>query len=311
MGQVFHSVSELVGNTPLMELCAFEKKHGLQAKILAKLEFMNPVGSIKDRTAMSMLDRAEVAGTIRPGMALILPSQGDMSVSVAALAAARGYRVIIVVPERCSQERRRLFRYLGAELVLTETLRGMKGAIAKAKEMARTMPDSYLVDPFEDPSNPLAHKVSTGLEIWNDTAGKVDVFVAGVGSGGTITGVGEYLKLLNPAVRVVAVEPANSPMLSQGRPGAAKIRGIGASFIPKVLNTSVYDEIICVTDEDAYRTAREIARVEGILPGVSSGAALWACAQIAKRSEYRDKHIVTIFSDSAERYIETDIFDEW
>lgn len=311
MGRIYHSITELIGNTPMMELCAMEKKYGLQAKILAKLEYLNPVGSIKERPAMSILDRAEASGIIHPGMALILPSQGDMAISMAALAAVRGYRFIIVVPERCSPERRKLFRYLGAELVLTETLRGMRGAIAKAKELAQTMPDSYLVDPFEDPANSLAHKLSTGLEIWNDTMGKVDVFVAGVGSGGTITGVGEYLKILNPDIRVIAVEPASSPLLSQGRLGAAKIRGIGASFVPKILNTSVYDEIIAVTDEDAYRTTREIARTEGILAGFSSGAVLWASIQLAKRPEYKDKNIVTIFSDSAERYIETDLFDEW
>lgn len=311
MGRIYHSVTELIGNTPLMEMCAVERKYGLQARILAKLEYLNPVGSVKERPAMSILDRAEAAGIIHPGMALILPSQGDMAISMAALAAARGYRFLVVVPERCSPERRRLFQYLGAELVLTETLRGMRGSIAKAKELAQTMPDSYLIDPFEDPANSLAHKLSTGLEIWNDTTGKVDVFVAGIGSGGTITGVGEYLKMLNPAIRVVAVEPAASPLLSQGKLGAAKIKGIGASFIPKILNTSVYDEIIPVTDEAAYQTTREIARTEGILAGVSSGAALWACIQLAKRGEYRDKNIVTIFSDSAERYIETDLFDEW
>lgn len=312
MGQIYHSLAELVGNTPMLELCACEKKYNLPAKIFAKLEYMNPVGSVKDRSAVSMLNRAEVAGIIRPGATtLIVPSQGNIAISLAAYAAAKGYHIMVVVPERCSIERRKLFQYVGAELVLTETMRGMRGAIAKARELACTMPDSYLLDPFEDPANPLCHKVSTGLEIWNDTMGKVDIFVAGIGSGGTITGIGEYLKLLNPQIHVAAVEPAGPPLLSQGRIGAAKIRGIGASFIPKVLNTSVYDEIICVTDEDAYKTTREIARTEGAMVGFSSGAALWACVQLARRPENAGKNIVTIFSDSAERYIETDLFDEW
>ncbi len=311
MGKIYSSVAELIGNTPILELRAYEQHYQIQAEILAKLEYVNPIGSVKDRAARSMLDRAESDGTIRPGMTLILPSQGDVAISLAALAVPRGYRFLIVVPERCSIERRRLFHYIGAELVLTESLRGMRGAIAKARELSQTMPDSYLLDPFADPANPLAHKLSTGLEVWNDTDGRIDVFVAGVGSGGTITGVGGYLKLLNPKIHVVAVEPAGSPVLSTGRVGAAKIKGIGASFVPKVLDTGVYDEIISVTDQDAYETTRELARIEGLLVGPSSGAALWACRQLAGRKEFHRKRITTVFSDSAERYIETDLFDEW
>ena len=309
MGRYYHSVSELIGHTPLLELTGFERANQLPAKILAKLEYLNPVGSSKDRTALALLDQAEADGRLQKGMTIIEPSQGNLAISLATLAVARGYHFVVVVPETCKVERRKLFVYLGAEIVLTDGALGMRGAIAKAHEMAAERTDVCLIDGFRDQANPKIHKVSTGLEIWNDTSGKVDIFVAGIGTGGTITGVGEYLKLFDSSIQVVAVEPARSPVLTKGEIGVSKIKGIGASFIPAVLNTSVYDEVIDVEDEDAYQTTRQLVRTDGIMAGISSGAVAWACAQLAMRPENKGKTIVTIFADSAERYINDSLFE--
>ena len=305
---VYHSVAELIGNTPLLEVRQFAKKRGLRATILVKLEGMNPAGSAKDRVALEMILRAEAEGKLRPGSVIIEPTSGNTGIGLAAVAAARGYRIIIVMPETMSVERRQLMKAYGAELVLTEGAKGMKGAIAKAQELAAQTPDSFIPGQFTNPANPSAHRATTGPEIWNDTDGTVDIFVAGVGTGGTLTGVGEYLKSQNPNVKVVAVEPAGSPVLSKGVAGAHKIQGIGAGFVPDTLNTKIYDEIITVENEDAFATGRELARKEGLLVGISSGAAVWAAAQLAKRPENQGKRIIVLLPDTGDRYLSTPMF---
>ena len=305
---IFHSVAELAGNTPLLELCRYERRHGLNAHILAKLECCNVAGSAKDRVAKHMIERAEAEGKLVPGSVIIEPTSGNTGIGLAAVAAARGYRIIIVMPETMSVERRQLMKAYGAELVLTEGAKGMKGAIAKAQELAAQTPDSFIPGQFTNPANPSAHRATTGPEIWNDTDGTVDIFVAGVGTGGTLTGVGEYLKSQNPNVKVVAVEPAGSPILSKGVAGAHKIQGIGAGFVPDTLNTKVYDEIITVENEDAFATGRELARKEGLLVGISSGAAVWAAARLAKRPENQSKRIVVLLPDTGDRYLSTPMF---
>ena len=305
---IFHSVAELAGNTPLLELCRYEHKHGLNARILAKLECCNVAGSAKDRVAKHMIGRAEAEGKLVPGSVIIEPTSGNTGIGLAAVAAARGYRIIIVMPETMSVERRQLMKAYGAELVLTEGAKGMKGAIAKAQELAAQTPDSFIPGQFTNPANPSAHRATTGPEIWNDTDGTVDTFVAGVGTGGTLTGVGEYLKSQNPNVKVVAVEPASSPVLSKGTAGAHKIQGIGAGFVPDVLNTKVYDEIIPVTNEDAFATGKQVGHKEGVLVGISSGAAIWAAIQLAKRPENKGKTIVALLPDTGDRYLSTPLF---
>ena len=287
MGNIYTSLEQLIGRTPLLELIRLERAEGLEARILAKLEYFNPAGSAKDRVARAMLDDAEARGLLKPGSVIIEPTSGNTGIGLASVAAARGYRVIIVMPETMSVERRQLMGAYGAQLVLTEGAKGMAGAIAKAEELSREMPDSFIPGQFVNPANPAAHRTSTGPEIWADTDGQVDIFVAGVGTGGTITGVGEYLKGKNPEVRVVAVEPANSPVLSGGASGKHGIQGIGAGFVPQALNTSIYDEIITVEDEDAFALGRNMGKLEGVLVGISSGAALWAAVQLAKRAEDR------------------------
>ncbi len=293
-----------------MELTRIEKAYGLKARVLAKLEYLNPAGSVKDRVAKEMIDEAERTGKLGPGSVIIEPTSGNTGIGLAAVAAARGYRIIIVMPETMSMERRQLMKAYGAELVLTKGVEGMKGAIAKAEELADEIPGSFIPGQFVNPSNPKAHRESTGPEIYEDTDGKVDVFVAGVGTGGTITGVGEYLKSKNPAVRIVAVEPASSAVLSSGEAGAHKIQGIGAGFIPEVLNTSIYDEIIPVSDEDAFAAGKSIGRKEGILVGISSGAAAFAAIELAKRSENEGKTIVVLLPDTGDRYLSTPLFAE-
>lgn len=308
MSRICTSVDQLIGKTPLLELTHIEREDGLNARVLAKLECFNPAGSAKDRVARAMIDDAEASGKLKPGSVIIEPTSGNTGIGLACVAAARGYRVIIVMPETMSAERRLLMKAYGAELVLTEGARGMQGAIDKAEEMANILPNSFIPGQFVNPVNAAAHRTTTGPEIWADTDGKVDIFVAGVGTGGTITGVGEYLKSRNASVQIVAVEPASSPVLSGGAPGTHGLQGIGAGFIPKVLNTAVYDAILPVTDEDAFATARRIARAEGVLVGISSGAAAWAAIELAKRPENRDKTIVTLFPDSGERYLSTPLF---
>ena len=308
MSHIYTSADQLIGRTPLLELTHLEKKYGLKARILAKLEYLNPAGSVKDRIARAMIDDAEAKGLLHEGSVIIEPTSGNTGIGLASVAAARGYRVIIVMPETMSVERRQLMKAYGAELVLTEGAKGMKGAIAKAQELAAQTPDSFIPGQFTNPANPSAHRATTGPEIWNDTDGTVDIFVAGVGTGGTLTGVGEYLKSQNPNVKVVAVEPAGSPILSKGVAGAHKIQGIGAGFVPDTLNTKVYDEIITVENEDAFATGRELARKEGLLVGISSGAAVWAAARLAKRPENQSKRIVVLLPDTGDRYLSTPMF---
>lgn len=308
MSRIYTSVDQLIGRTPLLELTRIEQEENLPARILAKLECLNPAGSVKDRAAKAMIDDAEARGLLRPGAVIIEPTSGNTGIGLASVAATRGYRVIIVMPETMSIERRRLMGAYGAELVLTEGDKGMAGAIARAEELAREIPGSFLPGQFDNPANSAAHRSSTGPEIWEDTGGAVDIFVAGVGTGGTITGVGQYLKERNPAVRIAAVEPEGSPILSGGRPGPHQLQGIGAGFLPKVLDTSIYDEIISVSDEDAFAAGRQMGRSEGILVGISSGAALWAAIQLARRTENQGKTIVTLLPDSGDRYLSTPLF---
>ena len=310
MSNIYTSADQLIGKTPLLELTNIEKEEGLEAKLLAKLEYFNPAGSVKDRIAKAMIDDAEAKGLLKPGSVLIEPTSGNTGIGLASVAAARGYRIIIVMPETMSVERRQLMKAYGAELVLTEGSKGMKGAIAKADELAKEIPNAFIPGQFVNPANPAIHKATTGPEIWADTDGKVDIFVAGVGTGGTITGVGEYLKEQNPAVKVVAVEPAGSPVLSKGTAGSHKIQGIGAGFVPEVLNTAVYDEIIAVENEDAFAAGRLVGRKEGVLVGISSGAAVWAAIHLAKRPENKGKVIVALLPDSGDRYYSTALFTE-
>ena len=310
MSKIYTSADQLIGKTPLLELAHIEKENGLKARILAKLEYFNPAGSVKDRIAKAIIDDAEKSGALKPGATLIEPTSGNTGIGLASVAAARGYRLIITMPETMSVERRQLIKAYGAEIVLTEGAKGMKGAIAKANELAAQIPDSFIPGQFVNLANPKAHYETTGPEIWEDTDGKVDIFVAGVGTGGTVTGVGEYLKAQNPAVRVVAVEPASSAVLSTGVSGSHKIQGIGAGFVPDVLNTKIYDEIITVENEDAFATGRAIGRKEGVLVGISSGAATWAAIELAKRPENEGKTIVVLLPDTGDRYLSTPLFAE-
>ena len=309
MSNIYTSADQLIGKTPLLELTHIEKDNKLNAKIYAKLEYFNPAGSVKDRIAKSMIDDAEASGKLKAGSVIIEPTSGNTGIGLAAVAAARGYRIIIVMPETMSVERRQLMKAYGAELVLTEGAKGMKGAIAKAEELAKEIPDSFLPGQFVNPANPKAHFETTGPEIWEDTDGEVDIFVAGVGTGGTITGTGEYLKAKKPAVKVVAVEPAASAVLSTGVAGSHKIQGIGAGFVPEVLNTKIYDEIITVSNEDAFATGKLIGRSEGVLVGISSGAAAWAAIELAKRPENAGKKIIVLLPDTGDRYLSTPLFD--
>lgn len=308
MSKIFTSADQLIGHTPLMELTNIEKKHGLKAKLLAKLEYFNPAGSVKDRIAKAMIDDAETKGLLKPGSVIIEPTSGNTGIGLASVAAARGYRIIIVMPETMSVERRQIMKAYGAELVLTEGAKGMNGAIAKAEELSKEIPNSFIPGQFVNPANPKAHFETTGPEIFDDTDGKVDIFVAGVGTGGTVTGVGQYLKSRNPDVKVVAVEPKSSAVLSTGVAGPHKIQGIGAGFVPDVLDTKVYDEIIPVTNEDAFAAGKEIGRSEGVLVGISSGAALWAGIDLAKRPENAGKTIVVLLPDTGDRYLSTPLF---
>ncbi len=308
MANIYTSADQLIGKTPLLELTHIEKAYGLRAKILAKLEYFNPGGSVKDRVAKMMLDEAEETGQLKPGSVIIEPTSGNTGIGLCAVAAARGYRIIIVMPETMSMERRQIMKAYGAELVLTEGGKGMKGAIEKADELAKEIPDSFIPGQFVNPANPKAHRETTGPEIYEDTDGKVDIFVAGVGTGGTVTGVGEYLKSKNPAVKVIAVEPASSAVLSAGTAGAHGIQGIGAGFVPEVLNTDIYDEIFPVSDEDAYAIGRLLGQREGVLVGISSGAAAFAAIEIAKRSENEGKNIVVLLPDTGDRYLSTPLF---
>ena len=308
MSKIYTSADQLIGRTPLLELTHIEAAEGLQAKILGKLEYFNPAGSVKDRIAKAMIDDAEASGKLKPGSVIIEPTSGNTGIGLASVAAARGYRIIIVMPETMSVERRQLMKAYGAELVLTDGAKGMKGAIAKADELAKEIPNSFVPGQFVNPANPDAHKRTTGPEIWEDTDGKVDIFVAGVGTGGTVTGVGEYLKSQNPAVKVVAVEPATSPVLSKGVAGAHKIQGIGAGFVPDVLNTKVYDEVIPVANEDAFAAGKLVGHREGVLVGISSGAAVWAAIELAKRPENTGKTIVALLPDTGDRYLSTPLF---
>ena len=309
MSNIYTSADQLIGKTPLLELTHIEKDNKLNAKIYAKLEYFNPAGSVKDRIAKSMIDDAEASGKLKAGSVIIEPTSGNTGIGLAAVAAARGYRIIIVMPETMSVERRQLMKAYGAELVLTEGAKSMKGAIAKAEELAKEIPDSFLPGQFVNPANPKAHFETTGPEIWEDTDGEVDIFVAGVGTGGTITGTGEYLKAKKAAVKVVAVEPAASAVLSTGVAGSHKIQGIGAGFVPEVLNTKIYDEIITVSNEDAFATGKLIGRSEGVLVGISSGAAVWAAIELAKRPENAGKKIVVLLPDTGDRYLSTPLFD--
>ena len=310
MSKIYTSADQLIGHTPLLELTHIEKNNGLEAKVLGKLEYLNPAGSVKDRIAKAMLDDAEAKGLLKPDSVIIEPTSGNTGIGLASVAAARGYRIIIVMPETMSVERRQLMKAYGAELVLTEGAKGMKGAIAKADELAKELPNSFIPGQFVNPANPAAHKATTGPEIWEDTDGKVDIFVAGVGTGGTVTGVGEYLKSQNPNVKVVAVEPATSPVLSKGTAGSHKIQGIGAGFVPDVLDTKVYDEVIPVANEDAFAAGKEFGRAEGVLVGISSGAALWAAIELAKRPENKGKTIVALLPDTGDRYLSTALFED-
>ena len=310
MSRIYTSVEQLIGKTPLVELTHLELEEGLEARVLAKLECFNPAGSVKDRVAKAMLDDAEARGLLKPGSVIIEPTSGNTGIGLASVAAARGYRVIIVMPDTMSVERRQLMGAYGAQLVLTDGAKGMQGAIDRAEELAKEIPNSFIPGQFVNPANPAAHRASTGPEIWADTDGKVDIFVAGVGTGGTITGVGEYLKEQNPAVKVVAVEPAASPVLSGGTAGPHGLQGIGAGFVPQVLNTDVYDEIIPVKNEDAFAAGKKVGRLEGILVGISSGAAVWAAVELAKRPENRGKTIVALLPDTGDRYLSTPMFGD-
>ena len=308
MARIYTSVEQLIGGTPLLELTHIEREDGLRARLLAKLEYLNPAGSAKDRVARAMIDDAEASGALKPGAAIIEPTSGNTGLGLAAVGVTRGYRVIIVMPDTMSAERRILMKAYGAELVLTEGAKGMTGAIEKAQELAREIPGSFIPGQFDNPANPRAHYETTGPEIWADAGGQVDVFVAGVGTGGTLTGVGRYLREKNPAVRIVAVEPARSPLLSGGQAGPHGLQGIGANFVPAVLDTSLYDEVIPVTDEDAFAMGRRLGRSEGVVAGISSGAALWAAAQLAKRPEYAGRTIVALLPDTGDRYLSTELF---
>ena len=310
MSVIYTSADQLIGKTPLLELTHIEKTEKLEARLLAKLEYLNPAGSVKDRIAKAMIDDAEARGLLKEDSVIIEPTSGNTGIGLASVAAARGYRIIIVMPETMSVERRQLMKAYGAELVLTDGAAGMKGAIAKAEELAKEIPSAFIPGQFVNPANPAAHKATTGPEIWADTDGEVDIFVAGVGTGGTITGIGEYLKEKNPAVRVVAVEPDSSPVLSKGISGAHKIQGIGAGFVPDVLNTAVYDEVITVKNEDAFSAGRLVGRQEGVLVGISSGAAVWAAIELAKRPENRSKTIVALLPDTGDRYLSTPLFSD-
>ena len=310
MSKIFKSATELIGNTPLVELTNFEKELGLEATVLAKLEYFNPAGSVKDRIAYAIIDEAEKSGKLLPGGTIIEPTSGNTGIGLASIAAAKGYKLIIVLPDTMSVERRNIIKAYGAELVLTEGSKGMKGAIAKAEELQKELPGSIIAGQFVNPANPKAHFEHTGPEIWEDTDGKVDVFVAGVGTGGTVTGVGEYLKSKNPDVKIVAVEPETSPVLSKGTAGAHKIQGIGAGFVPDVLNTKIYDEVFPVANEAAFEYGKKLARTEGVLVGISSGADLYAAAELAKRPENKGKNIVALLPDSGDRYYSTALFTE-
>ena len=307
--KTYKKITDLIGNTPLLELSNIEKDESLQATVLAKLEYFNPAGSVKDRIAKAMIDDAEAKGLLKKGSVIIEPTSGNTGIGLASVAASRGYRIIIAMPETMSIERRNLMKAYGAELVLTEGSKGMKGAIAKAEELAKEIPNSFIPSQFTNPANPAAHEKTTGVEIWNDTDGKVDIFVAGVGTGGTVSGTGSYLKSKNPDIKVVAVEPKSSPVLSEGVAGAHKIQGIGAGFVPETLNTDIYDEVITVANEDAFETGKKIARTEGVLVGISSGAAVWAAVELAKRSENKGKTIVVLLPDTGERYLSTPMFE--
>ncbi len=308
MGKIYTSVDQLIGRTPLLELARLERQEGLGARVLAKLEYLNPAGSVKDRVARAMLDDAEQRGILKPGATVIEPTSGNTGIGLASVAAARGYQVVIVMPDTMSLERRQLMKAYGARLVLTPGAQGMAGAIQKAEELAAETPGSFIPGQFDNPANPAAHRAATGPEIWEDTDGEIDIFVAGVGTGGTITGVGGYLKEKDPAIRVVAVEPAASPLLSQGRSGPHGIQGIGANFVPGALDTGVYDEVIPVEDQDAYAAGRLLGRTEGVLVGISSGAALWAAIQLAKRPENKGRTIVALLPDTGDRYLSTEMF---
>ncbi len=308
--KIYDKITDLIGGTPLLELKNYEKENNLEATILAKLEYFNPAGSVKDRIAKAMIDEAEEKGILKPGAVIIEPTSGNTGIGLAAVAASRGYKIILTMPDTMSVERRNLLKAYGAELVLTEGAKGMKGAIAKAEELAKDTPNSFIPSQFTNAANPAAHKKTTGPEIWKDTDGKVDIFVAGVGTGGTVSGVGEYLKSQNPDIKVVAVEPAGSPVLSKGTPGPHKIQGIGAGFVPETLNTKIYDEIIAVENEDAFKTGRAIARKEGVLVGISSGAAVYAATELAKRPENKGKIIVALLPDTGDRYLSTPMFSE-
>ena len=310
MSKVYKKITDLIGGTPLLELVNYEKENALEATVLAKLEYFNPAGSVKDRIAVAMVDEAEKQGKLKSGSVIIEPTSGNTGIGLASVAASRGYRIIITMPETMSVERRNLLKAYGAELVLTDGAKGMKGAIEKAEELSKEIENSFVPSQFTNPANPAYHRATTGPEIWQDTDGKVDIFVAGVGTGGTVSGVGEYLKLQNPDVQVVAVEPASSPVLSGGKSGPHKIQGIGAGFIPDTLDTEVYDEIIKVENENAFAAGRKIARTEGVLVGISSGAALWAATELAKRPENKGKTIVALFPDTGERYLSTPMFTD-
>ena len=307
---VYKSITDLIGGTPLMELSNYEKENNLEATIVAKLEYFNPAGSVKDRIAKAMVEDAEQKGILKPGATIIEPTSGNTGIGLASVASAKGYKVILTMPETMSIERRNLLKAYGAQLVLTEGAKGMKGAIAKADELNKEIENSVILGQFVNPANPAVHRATTGPEIWNDTEGKVDFFVAGVGTGGTITGTGEYLKSQNPNIKIVAVEPETSPVLSKGTPGPHKIQGIGAGFVPDILNTDVYDEIITVKNEDAFKTGNKIAKTEGLLVGISSGAAVWAATQLAKRPENKGKTIVALLPDTGERYLSTPLFED-
>ena len=309
MSKIAKNLTELVGNTPLLELTNFSRKNNLNVTLIAKLEYYNPAGSVKDRIAKAMLDDAEAKGVLKPGTVIIEPTSGNTGIGLASVAAARGYRIILTMPETMSVERRNLLKAYGAELVLTEGAKGMKGAIDKAEELANETPNSFIPGQFVNPANPAIHKATTGPEIWKDTDGKIDIFVSGIGTGGTISGAGEYLKSKNPDIKIVAVEPADSPVLSEGKAGAHKIQGIGAGFVPDALNVGIYDEIITVTNDDAFITGREVAKTEGLLVGISSGAALYAAVEIAGRPENKGKTIVVILPDTGERYLSTALFN--